>query len=541
MTATHPENRPPLSRMQSGLIIAGLMLGMSLAALEATVIGTAMPTIIGKLGGLSLYSWVFSAYLLTSTTTVPVYGKLADLYGRKPVFLTGVGVFLLGSALCGLAQSMIQLIIFRAVQGVGAGAVLPMTMTIIGDLFSIEQRARLQGFFSGVWGVSSVAGPALGGIITDTAGWRWVFYVNLPFGLISAGIIATLLHENIAHRARSIDYAGSVTLTAGLTALLWGLLEGRTWGWGSPESIATFSAATLLLLVFLWIETRAKEPVLPLSLFRNRIIAVASLGGALAGAAQFGVTSFVPLFVQGVKNGTATDAGTVVAPLSMGWPIGSIIGGRLIVRFGYRAATLIGGVCLLLGGVLLAFVGESTPRPFIIVLLLLIGLGMGFTSSAFVIAVQNAVPWGQRGVATATNQFFRTIGGSVGVAVLGAVLVARWAEGAVAGEGGRGRSSVLLDPERRAALPPDVLASMQSSLADALHVVFVLVAALTVLVFLTVLFFPKGRAQDLAATHGAPSPPDEDTTRPVARGAARVAANPPRTDGQSGLGPATGG
>jgi MFS family permease len=221
-----------MTRLQSWLIIAALMMGMSLAALEATVIGTAMPTIIGKLGGVSLYSWVFSIYLLTSTTTVPIYGKLADLFGRKPIFLIGVGLFLLGSMLSGLSQSMVQLIIFRAIQGLGAGAVLPITMTIIGDLFSIEQRARLQGFFSGVWGVSGVVGPLLGGLITDHLGWRWVFFISVPFGLASAGLIFFLLHERVEHRRRQIDYIGSVTLTAGITALLFGLLQGARRGRG---------------------------------------------------------------------------------------------------------------------------------------------------------------------------------------------------------------------------------------------------------------------------------------------------------------------
>jgi EmrB/QacA subfamily drug resistance transporter len=502
-----------MSRVQSWLIIAALMMGMALGALESTVVGTAMPTIIGKLGGVSLLSWVFSAYLLTSTTTVPIYGKLADLYGRKPVFLFGVAVFLVGSVLSGLAQSMVQLIIFRAIQGVGAGAVLPITMTIIGDLFSIEQRARLQGLFSGVWGVSGIAGPALGGFLTDTVGWRWVFFIVLPFGLCSGGLILFLLHEHIEHRRRQIDYVGSATLTASITLLLLGLLQGgEAWAWDSPESIATFLGAGLMLALFLWNETRAPEPVLPLSLFRNRVIAVASIAGAISGGVMFGITSFVPLFVQGVEGGTALDAGMVVAPMSIGWVAGSIISGQLIVRVGYRRSTLIGGTCLLGGGLLLATVGQGTSRALMIVLLSLIGLGMGFTSSAFVIAVQNAVSWSQRGVVTATSQFFRTIGGSIGVAVLGAILTAQWTRRA-ADAGGLGFDrSILLDPARRGEVTPDLLAAMQSALAGALHSVYLVIAALTALVFLAVLFFPKGRAQDLEAK-------DEERVESVPAGA----------------------
>jgi EmrB/QacA subfamily drug resistance transporter len=518
--------------MQAALIIAGLMLGMALAALDTTVVGTAMPTIIGKLGGVSLYSWVFSAYLLTSTTTVPVYGKLADLLGRKPVFLFGVGVFLIGSALCGLAQSMVQLIVFRAVQGIGAGAVLPITMTIIGDLFSIEQRARLQGLFSGVWGVSSVAGPALGGLITDHIDWRWVFYVNVPFGLLSALLIFLLLHERVARRRHAIDYLGTATLTAGVTALLWGLLQGgKAWGWAAPASAATFGLAALMLAVFLWQERRAAEPVLPLSLFRSRIIAVAGVAGGLSGAAMFGVTSFVPLWVQGVEGGTATDAGVVVAPLSMGWPVGSIIAGRLIVRFGYRPAAILGGACLLAGGALLLAVGQGTARVLVVALLVLVGLGLGFTSSSFIIAVQNAVSWSQRGVVTASTQFFRTIGGTIGVAALGALLTSGWRHRtADLGAGNLDSASVLLDPARRAALAPDTVAALRRALDLALDGVFVAVAVLALLVFVAVLFVPGGRAQDLAES-GALSPSRQDEGEPPA---AVTVGSPPETDAVPG-------
>lgn len=504
-----------MSRTQSRLLVIALLMAIALAALDTSVVGTAMPTIIGKLGGVSLYSWVFSVYLLTSTTTVPLCGKLADLYGRKPVFLFGVALFLAGSMLCGLSQSMAQLILFRAVQGLGAGAVLPVTMTIIGDLFSIEQRARLQGFFSGVWGVASIVGPALGGLITDHVGWPWVFYINVPFGLVAAGLVTALLHERIEHRRRQIDYLGSAVLTAGVTALLWGLLQGgNAWAWNSLESIATFASSGLLLVLFLGIESRAPEPVVPLSLFRNRIIAVASVAGALFGAVMYGITSFVPLFVQGVRGGTATEAGLVLAPMSLAWPVGSVAGGRLIVRFGYRLPTLLGGACLLLGGVLLAAVGQQTSWALIIVSLVLVGMGLGFMSSAFVIAIQNAVLWSQRGIATASTQFFRTIGGSIGVAILGAALAAEWSRQALdQGLGGLERS-VLLDPARRALVPADLLATMQSALAVALHNVFILVALFSALVFLAALFFPKGSAAELAA--GGPDQTAAETLEPVA-------------------------
>jgi EmrB/QacA subfamily drug resistance transporter len=500
-----------VTRTHTMLLVGALMLGTFLAALDSTVVGTAMPTIVGKLGGVSLFSWVIAAYLLTSTTTVPVYGKLSDLYGRKPVLLVGIGLFLFGSVLCGLSQSMVQLIVFRAVQGLGAGAVLPITITIVGDLFTIEQRARLQGAFSSVWGVSSIAGPALGALITESVGWRWVFYINLPVGLLCALLIATMLNENVVRRRHEIDYIGAATLTGGLTALLLGLLQGgEAWAWLSGQSLSIFALALLLLAWFVRQETRAAEPILPLSLFRNRIIAVASIAGMLSGGVMFGVTSFVPLFAQGVRGGTARDAGLVLIPMSLGWTVGSVITGRVIVRRGYRPAILVGGCCLLVGGVLLLAVTRDSHLALLLTLLTLIGLGMGFSNSAFIISLQNAVSWSQRGVATATNQFSRTIGGSVGVAVMGAVLNSRWRSTAAGLGGGTvRRANTLLDPDQRAALPADTLASMQDALATALHGVYIVVGLFAVLVFLAALFFPRGRAQELAAGKESPHPETE--------------------------------
>lgn len=498
---------------RTALLISALMLGTFLAALDSTVVNTAMPTIIGKLGGVALYSWVFSAYLLTSTTTVPVYGKLADLYGRKPVFLAGVTIFLSGSVLCGLAQSMVQLIVFRAIQGIGAGAVLPITITIIGDTFSIEQRARFNAFFSGVWGVSSVVGPIIGAFLTETVGWRWVFFLNLPFGLLAMGLITVLLTEHVAHRRHQIDYLGSTTLTLGVTALLLALLQGgEGWAWSSSASLATFATGFALLAVFFWQQTRAAEPVLPLGLFRNRIVAVTSAAGAVSGAVMFGVTSFVPLFAQGVQGGTARDAGKVLIPFSVAWALSAFIAGRMIVRTGYRRATWIGGTSLMLGGVSLVFINQGTSLALIAVLLFLIGAGMGFTNNAFIISLQNAVPWSLRGVATATNQFSRTMGGVVGVAIMGAVLNARWGA-AHLGAGDAGRTSTLLDPERRGSLPTETLATMQNALAGALHGVFFAIAVAAVLVFIAVLFFPKGSAADLAA--GGASATRAETAEPA--------------------------
>src|SRR5690349_5032852 len=251
------------------LVTLGLMLGTALAALDTTIVGTALPSIVGKLGGITLYSWIFSAYLLTSTTTVPIYGKLADLYGRKPMFLFGAALFLIGSVACGSAQTMVQLIVFRAIQGLGAGAVMPIVLTIIGDIFALEERARMQGLFSGVWALSSIIGPALGGLIVDHFSWRWVFYINIPFGLLSALLLIIAFKEKVERKKLSLDYIGTLTLTGGIVALLFALLQGGTnWAWNSLQSISLFSLAAILLVLFLYYERRAHEPILPLTLFK---------------------------------------------------------------------------------------------------------------------------------------------------------------------------------------------------------------------------------------------------------------------------------
>src|SRR5436189_394195 len=267
-----------MTRRAKTVVVIALILGMSLAALDTTIVGTALPSIVGKLGGIALYSWVFSIYLLTSTTTVPIYGKLADLFGRKPIFLFGTALFLLGSILSGAAQSMEQLIIFRAIQGLGAGAVLPIVLTIIGDIFELKERARVQGLFSGVWGLSSVIGPAMGGLIVDHFSWRWVFFINIPFGLLSAILLIVSLKENVERKKHSIDYIGTLTLTVGIVALLFALLQGGvTWAWTSFPSLGLFALAIVLIALFLFQEARASEPILPLTLFSTRIFTISSI------------------------------------------------------------------------------------------------------------------------------------------------------------------------------------------------------------------------------------------------------------------------
>jgi len=397
------------------LILVALLLATFLTAMEATVVSTAMPTIIGDLHGLNLYAWVFSIYLLTSTATVPLYGRLADMVGRKPVFMGGIGLFLLGSALSGLSQNMPELITFRGLQGLGAGAVQPTVFTILGDLYSLTERARIQGLFSAVWGTSSVAGPALGAFITVNIGWRWVFYVNVPFGTIAAILLWRTLQESRQSRQHSLDYAGAATLTSGIALLLYGLLGGA----GGQVLLPVILLSLVVLAAFVLIELRADEPVLPLGMFREPFIAVPCLAGIFAGAVQFGVSSYVPLFVQGVQLGTAGDAGKALVPLSLGWPLAAFVSPRLLLRFGFRPVAMLGTLLMSIGTALLLIYGLYTPLLFIVANLFVLGMGLGFSSNSFLLGAQNAVGRERRGVVTASVQFTRTMGGTVGIALLG--------------------------------------------------------------------------------------------------------------------------
>jgi EmrB/QacA subfamily drug resistance transporter len=472
-----------MSSKRRWLVTAGVMTGMLLAALEATVVGTAMPTIVAALGGLAHYSWVFSAYLLTSTVTVPVWGKLSDLFGRRRLFQIGVGVFLVGSAACGLATSMTQLIIWRAVQGVGAGALVPLAMTIIGDIFTLEERAKMQGLFSGVWGISSVFGPLVGGFITDQLSWRWVFLINLPVGIAAAVIIGVALIEPPRHGTPSIDYLGATVLTGAVTILL--LVVGAT-------HIATLRNIVLMALVvgaFIWflqIEKRAKDPVVPLTLFRNRVVAVAVGVGFLAGIAMFAAITFVPLLAQGVLGATATQAGSFLTPLMLSWVLMSIIGGRLLMRFGARLLVLAGLLFMLAGFMALATFSRTTPRALMVVELIAIGAGLGLVMLTLLIASQHSVQREQLGITTSLNQFSRSIGGAIGVAILGALLSAGLAQYS-------SNPNALVNAEARAQIPPAELARLRGALERTLRNIFATSAAVVGLALLGAFTLPGGR------------------------------------------------
>ncbi len=483
-----------MSRSRLNLITVGIMLGLFLASMEGTVVATAMPTIVGQLGGLSIYSWVFAIYMLASTTTVPIYGKLSDIYGRKGVYTICVGLFLAGSILCGQARTMEQLIAFRAVQGLGAGGMLPLAFTIIGELFTLEQRARMQGLFSGVWGVSAVIGPLIGGFLVDQVSWQWVFYINVIPGLLAAGFVwfAWKDGERIGKSRVTVDYLGAALLTLGVVSLLVGLDE-----LGTPLAWALLAVAAGLFAGLVWAERRAVDPILPLPLFRDRLFTVSILHGILAGWAMFGSLSYVPLFVQAVVGTNATQAGISLTPMSLFWTLASIIGGPLLLKTGYRTLALAGMVLLSGGAFLMSRIGVSATQLQIMLYTGLMGTGMGLCIPAFLIAVQTSVRKEELGAAASTIQFSRSIGGTLGVSVMGAFLSARLATNLLAAGIDPATVSLesLIDPVASASATLE--GPLRTALATSMGSLFLIAFAAAFLGLLVVTLSPRGKISQL--------------------------------------------
>jgi EmrB/QacA subfamily drug resistance transporter len=424
MTAVPADRRSGVGfRSERGPVLAALMLCTGLVALDSTIIATAVPSIVRDLGGFAQFPWLFSIYLLTQAVTVPLYGKLADVLGRKPVMFFGIAVFLLGSVLCGVAWSMPALIAFRALQGIGAGAVQPMSMTIVGDLYTVEERARVQGYIASVWGIASVLGPTLGGVFSQYVSWRWIFFVNLPLGAIASLGLARRFRERVRQRQRHrMDYLGAVTLTAGCSLLILGLLEGGVaWAWLSATSLGIFAAALVLLVWFVLVEWRTEEPVLPLWVFRRRILTGTNLTALAIGTLLIGLSSYVPPYAQGVLGTGALVAGFALAALTLGWPLAATVSGRIYMRIGFRDTTLIGGAFVITGAVLCALLPEHAHVWQVGGACFVTGVGLGLMSSPTIVAAQSVVGWERRGVVTGTNMFSRSMGSAVGAAVFGAI------------------------------------------------------------------------------------------------------------------------
>lgn len=411
-----------LSGRAKVMVLAGTMLGLFVSAVNSTVVSTALPRIIGELGGLNLFSWVFTSYMLTATATVPLVGKLGDTYGRKPFFMAGIAVFMGGSALCGLSQDMTQLIIFRGLQGFGSGALMANAFAIIGDLFAPSERGKYMGLFSAVFGFASILGPTVGGTITDHLSWRWVFYVNIPFGVVA---LVVLWYGFPWHRptqgAAKVDYLGVATLTAGVAPLLLALVwAGDLYAWSSPQILGLLVAAAAFTGAFLLVESRAAEPIIPLELFRNRVFAVTASVTFLTGIGMFGAITFMPMFVQGVLGASATNSGVVTTPMMLGLVVSSALTGQIVSRTGkYRLLAIGGSVVLAAGMFLLTRMSASTSHATAIRNMVVIGVGIGIGMPILGLAAQNAVPYRLLGVVSSSAQFFRQIGGTLGIAIFG--------------------------------------------------------------------------------------------------------------------------
>jgi EmrB/QacA subfamily drug resistance transporter len=476
------------------LITLGIMLSIFLASVEGTIVATAMPTIVGQLGGLSIYSWVFAIFMLTSTTTVPLYGKLSDVFGRKQVYLVSMLLFLLGSVLCGLATSMEQLIFFRAVQGIGAGGVLPLTFTIIGDLFSFEQRARMQGLFSGVWGVSSIIGPLIGGFLVDQISWQWVFFINVLPGIIAICLVWFPWKDSLNKDKvkPSVDYAGAGLLTLGVISLLMGLEN-----LGQALGFWLLAGALLMFGALAWVERRAADPILPLPLFRDRLFNISILHGIFAGAAMFGSVTFVPLFVQAVLGTSATEAGLALTPMSLAWTFASILAGYMLLKLGYRTLALTGMALVVVGAFFMSQIGSHTSYLLVTLYLSIMGLGMGLSIPAFLIAVQSNVRRRDLGVATSTLQFSRSIGGTLGVSILGVFLSSKLASQLVAVGLDPAVVSIdsLLDPVAQTSA--SLAGPVREALAVAIAYLFLISFILAIVGLVVVMFTPAGKVAQL--------------------------------------------
>jgi EmrB/QacA subfamily drug resistance transporter len=409
-------------RSERGPVLLALMVSTGLIAIDATILATAVPSIVRDVGGFAQFPWLFSVYLLAQAVSVSVYAKLADTVGRKPIMLVGIGLFLAGSVLCGVAWSMTALIAFRAVQGLGAGAVAPIAITIAGDIYTVAERAIAQGYIASVWAMSSVVGPTLGGIFSQLGLWRWIFFVNVPLCLLAAGLIMRNFHETVEHRKHHVDYTGAVLLTVGMTLAILGVLEGgQAWAWGSPVGIGVFVAAAVLLGAFALVERRAAEPILPPWVLGRRLLATTTALALGVGVILIGLTSYVPTYLEYALGVEPLVAGLALAALTVGWPISASLSGRLYLRFGFRPTILIGLGLTVVGTGALALLARTPSVAVVAITCFVTGLGLGLVASPSLIAAQASVAWDERGVTTGTNLFARSIGSAVGAAVLGAV------------------------------------------------------------------------------------------------------------------------
>jgi EmrB/QacA subfamily drug resistance transporter len=467
-------------------IFSALLLVLLLAALDQTIVSTALPTIVGDLGGIAHLSWVVTAYLLAATITGPLYGKLGDLYGRKKVLQTAIVIFLIGSVLCGLSQSMAQLIAFRTLQGLGAGGLMVVTLAVVGDIIPPRERGRYQGYFGAVFGVSTVVGPLLGGFFVDHLSWRWIFYVNLPVGAVALTVIAFAFHSREVHTRHRIDYPGAILLAGALASIvLFTSLGGTTWAWGSTQVIVLIVLSVVLVPAFVLVEARASEPILPLSLFRNHTFTTTSLIGFIVGFALFGAITYLPLYLQVTKGSSPTVSGLQLTPLMAGVLVTSIMSGQLISRLGrYRMFPIAGTALMTLAMFLLSRLEAGTSTWIAALYACILGLGLGMVMQVLVLAVQNAVEPASMGVATSGSTLFRQIGGSIGVAIFGTIFANRVRVELASRLPAGTKVPKTINPAGIRHLPPQAHSAFADAFAVALHPVFITAAAVSLVAFL---------------------------------------------------------